>query len=40
MPPISTEPKGPSPPIIGSVLSGMGISMLAMEPMPFEPIGM
>jgi hypothetical protein len=40
MPPISTDPNGPSPVIIGAVLSGSGISMSAMSAMPRSPITM
>lgn len=40
MPPISTEPNGPSPVIMGAVLSGMGISISVMSAMPRSPITM
>ena len=40
MPPISTEPKGPSPVIIGAVLSGSGIVISAMSAMPRSAITM
>ena len=39
MPPISIGPNGPLPVIIGSVLSGAGISMLPIA-MPVAPIAM
>ena len=40
MPPISTEPYGPSPLIIGAVLSGSGISISVMSAMPRSLITM
>jgi hypothetical protein len=40
MPPISTDPKGRLPVIIGAVFSGSGISMSAMSAMPRSPITM
>ncbi|CKT55800.1 Uncharacterised protein [Mycobacterium tuberculosis] len=40
MPPISTEPNGPSPVIIRAVLSGIGISISAMSAMPRSPMTM
>jgi hypothetical protein len=40
MPPISTGPNWAKPVIIGKVLSGSGISIAPISPMPFEPIGM
>lgn len=40
MPPISTEPNGPSPVIMGTVLSGMGISISVMSAMPRSPMTM
>ncbi len=40
MPPISIGPNGPKPVIIGSVLSGSGISISPISAMPAEPIAM
>jgi hypothetical protein len=40
MPPISIGPNGPRPVIIGSVLSGSGISISPMSAMPRSPITM
>ena len=40
MPPISMAPNGPEPDIIGSVLSGSGISISPMSAMPRSPISM
>ncbi len=40
MPPISTEPNGPSPVIMGIVLSGIGISISVMSAMPRSPMTM
>ena len=40
MPPISIGPNWPNPVIIGSVLSGIGISISPISAMPAEPIGM
>ena len=40
MPPISIGPNWPKPVIIGSVLSGIGISIAPISAMPVEPIAM
>jgi hypothetical protein len=40
MPPISSAPKGPCPLIIGSVLSGSGISIAPISAIPFSPMAM